>query len=196
MLHHVPKCLHGGHFHDSCVLKDKLTKKYQERALFFFNLTCWKDTYVLKWVHRKPYSNKNKRYESFSLISPPLLSLSLTGSQGSQCQLLDNRTAVSRSAKELQAPRGWIKPISSCQSPWHLMCRVSTARYGLVRLKSTFGFPLSKVVDCTWQLVIFVVSARSRFQARLANAEQWSDDHLRMSRALTGYQLQWKTKQK
>lgn len=45
-------------------------------------------------------------------------SFSLNGSLGvTGCQLSDNRTAVSRSAKEPQAPRGWIKSISSCQSP-------------------------------------------------------------------------------
>lgn len=91
----------------------------------------------LKWhVHindsiRTSYSSKIKgcvlyASASFFLISRPLLFPSLTGSQGSRCQLLDNRTAVSRSAKELQAPRGWIKSISGCQSPWHIMCRVST----------------------------------------------------------------------
>lgn len=88
------------------------------------------------------------------LTTPP------ADSQGSRCRRLDNKTAVSRPAKELKGPRGWIKPISSCQSPQHIM---TMWRFGYI------GLCLFFLVFHWWNLIdashrgVSVAPARPRF---------------------------------
>lgn len=85
----------------------------------------------------------SKQIQSCSHVHIALISLLLPAdSQGSRCQRLDNTTAVSRAAKELKGPRGWIKPISSCQSPQNI---IAMWPFGLIGLCS-FWFSTSE----TW----------------------------------------------
>lgn len=95
-----------------------------KRTAFSSDFTCADEAFLPEYVRitMKIIDLPCKYMQSLPLsTSLSLLSLAFTGSRGSRCQLLDNGTAVSRSAKELHAPRGGIKPISSCQSRWHIM---------------------------------------------------------------------------
>lgn len=165
--------------HQSWINKWDTTNSTDSKAIYQTMNRIWQRTVSSTWFHFHYFDVINIDRSIYLNVGISLSShhhhhhhptTPSAYSQGSRCQRVDNTTAVSRAAKELKGPRGWIKPISSCQSPRHIMtmCWIGFTLLCLLFLV----FPLVKL-DPSLSRGLFCGSSLAGVSQRVHSEDHW-----------------------